>query len=725
MKRNIFFLIISFLFICIINYGQIKYGGIPYSLKTQQPNKINIPIIDMPEINRDLLKSHEKENHFKSKAFTEVFDVEINPENAGIWTKLDDEIKVWQVGVRSKGAYSILLNFMPFNLPEGTELFIYNENYTHVLGSYTHKNNRVSNVFPIEPLQGEIAYIELKIHTDAISELKLNINRVGHDYLNFFKFLNNDDSPKSGDCEFDVNCLEDEEWQVIKNATFLYVYYHHIEKRHKYCNGTFVNNTRQNSYPYFITAGHCIWDQESAESVVAYFDYDSYYCNGPFKENTKTISGSDFVANVNRLDFGLAQFPEMPPYNYKPIMAGWNLSNDIPENVICIHHPLGDVKKASVDVDELEIASFTDEYDDNSFWKVKKWDIGTTEGGSSGGPLYDINKRIIGTLTGGDATCANPVNDYYTRFSFAWDKYSENDEQLKHWLDPDNINVSYIDGFDPYKIFKDSCDTTSNISNNTTIYVNETNSGWGYWTGHNSENITKYAQKFEINDSKELSGIFLNVAIAKSISLNSSVKITIWESNNNLPGDIIKEKEVSIEIFKENDYNYFEFDEIISLSDDFYVGYEINYQIPSDTFALFQSNITTLNSLNFYVFNNNSWNRIDEYSSNLIKGSLDIETILCDSMPLNIEIPGKTNQIDFKLYPVPANNYLLIDFGEKKIGVSTTIELLDITGRNLIATFEPYAFNQYQLNVNEYPAGIYIISVRSKTKHRVQKFIIH
>ena len=46
-----------------------------------------------------------------------------------------------------------------------------------------------------------------------------------------------------------------------------------------------------------------------------------------------------------------------------------------------IHHPSGDVKKISID---NESASDDDEFN----WFVDDWDVGTTEGGSSGAPLY-------------------------------------------------------------------------------------------------------------------------------------------------------------------------------------------------------------------------------------------------------------------------------------------------------------------------------------------------
>ena len=40
-----------------------------------------------------------------------------------------------------------------------------------------------------------------------------------------------------------------------------------------------------------------------------------------------------------------------------------------------------------------------------------------TEPGSSGSPLFDQNRRIIGTLHGGFAACSNNQSDWYGRFS--------------------------------------------------------------------------------------------------------------------------------------------------------------------------------------------------------------------------------------------------------------------------------------------------------------------
>jgi hypothetical protein len=87
----------------------------------------------------------------------------------------------------------------------------------------------------------------------------------------------------------------------------------------------------------------------------------------------------------------------------------------------------------------------------NSTWTVE-WDRNTTtEGGSSGSPLFDQNHRIIGQLWGGGASCSNLSSpDYYGRVRSSWEPANSNStNQLKFWLDPNNSGAEFIDGFDP------------------------------------------------------------------------------------------------------------------------------------------------------------------------------------------------------------------------------------------------------------------------------------
>ncbi|NBW59693.1 MAG: hypothetical protein EBR41_03885, partial [Crocinitomicaceae bacterium] len=87
----------------------------------------------------------------------------------------------------------------------------------------------------------------------------------------------------------------------------------------------------------------------------------------------------------------------------------------------------------------------------NSHWGVLSWELGVTEPGSSGSPLFNQNRRIIGQLHGGASACgASVLSDEYGKVSVSWNPAgSTSSGQLKYWLDPNNSNASFVDGYDP------------------------------------------------------------------------------------------------------------------------------------------------------------------------------------------------------------------------------------------------------------------------------------
>ena len=76
----------------------------------------------------------------------------------------------------------------------------------------------------------------------------------------------------------------------------------------------------------------------------------------------------------------------------------------------------------------------------DTHWLVK-FNEGNTETGSSGSPLFDEKKHVVGQLHGGSDT-----ESLYGKFSLSWNYSSVDSQQLKHWLDPDNTGLKILDG---------------------------------------------------------------------------------------------------------------------------------------------------------------------------------------------------------------------------------------------------------------------------------------
>jgi PKD repeat protein len=250
------------------------------------------------------------------------------------------------------------------------------------------------------------------------------------------------------------------------------------------CSGALINNTKNNGTPYFLTAQHCISTETEAQSLVTYFNYEKSDCNSGVPV-TRTLSGSSLKADDGPSDFALLLLDETPPGSYQPYYAGWNaLSDDMVEMGTGVHHPGGDVKKVSVDYNQIISFPQTGTWDDgsetppDSHWLVI-FDKGNTEGGSSGSPLFDENNRIVGQLHGS----VEEIYKFYGKLSRSWTSGNFSFQQLKAWLDPDNTGTLIHDGYfpsdnvvdaHPYADFQNVCTGTPLQLSDGSLFAPET-----------------------------------------------------------------------------------------------------------------------------------------------------------------------------------------------------------------------------------------------------------
>ena len=115
-------------FLCMVPslHAQVSHGGRPLPLSLLRSSSSEL-FITMPS-----------------------FDLE-----AQLSFTLGDGTKVWRIGIYSPGALSVNLLFSEYELPEGAQLFVYNEDQSQVLGSFNHLNNSENGVLPIAPIYGD------------------------------------------------------------------------------------------------------------------------------------------------------------------------------------------------------------------------------------------------------------------------------------------------------------------------------------------------------------------------------------------------------------------------------------------------------------------------------------------------------------------------------------------------------------------------------------------
>ncbi|MCL4106271.1 UNVERIFIED_CONTAM: hypothetical protein GTU68_061113 [Idotea baltica] len=240
------------------------------------------------------------------------------------------------------------------------------------------------------------------------------------------------------------------------------------------CSGALINNARNDCTPYFLTANHCGVSNGNAASMVVYWNYENTTCrqpgssasgqngNGPL---TDFNSGAIYKAGYSPSDFCLVEMDDALDAQHDPYLAGWSKEFVVPTSMIGIHHPGTEEKRISFDNDPGNISGWSNPLDSTHVF-VNDWDVGTTEGGSSGSPLFDQNERIVGQLTGGGAACGNDLEDQYGWIRVSWDGGGTPQSRLKDWLDPDNTGVEFIDGKScafsivPFPFASNVCNTT-------------------------------------------------------------------------------------------------------------------------------------------------------------------------------------------------------------------------------------------------------------------------
>jgi lysyl endopeptidase len=407
--------------------------------------------------------------------------------NSGKWSTLANGDRLWRVNFISPKALSMNLIFDEYNIPEGAKVYIYNDNHSEILNVFTHQHNNPEDILGTWLVSGESIWIEYFEPKKVSGAGRLNIGNIIHGYRTMA--MNNPEQGiekalnDSGACNVDVNCdisgtsvLADNIKNDVKKSVAMIVV-----GGNGSCTGALVNNTNNDGTPYFLTANHCLggsvagwafrfnWASDTSVADCATF--------APSVNNSfiQTASGSILRASNSESDMALVEITDTAFFAANPdvVWAGWNRSTTAtPALNVGVHHPSGDIQKVCVDFQGA--TRVTTGFNNNptaQMWQIADWDLGVTEPGSSGSPLFNQEGLIIGKLSGGSAACSgtndNGGFDIYGRFGVSWDFSATNSQQLKFWLDPAGTNPTTLEQFPSTQVFDfDAAITTLNIPAN-------------------------------------------------------------------------------------------------------------------------------------------------------------------------------------------------------------------------------------------------------------------
>jgi lysyl endopeptidase len=714
-----FFLTVFFAVFFLNSIAQLSQGGEPLDAPVLKSR--SVPQFRMPSVNNYELKQMKAEEQkdvpgLKPLQFAHSFYTNISPIMDGIWINNVQGFDVWKVDIISEGAYSLNLIFDDFNLPYGARLFLFNEEEGDLLGAFTSINNKKSGKFAVSPVAGDMLTVQYEIPAGSDRTRSFRISQVNHDFIGILKY--SDRRPlgiKAGACNVDVNCtgthrdLKDAVTRIIVNGREI-------------CTGVLVNNTAENERPYVLSAAHCYDRPEYAEVSVFTFNYESPYCAPLDGDPRNSISGAKMKASNDSLDFSLVELSLVPPPGFMPYFAGWDRSTSLPDSTVCIHHPQGDIKKRSTDRNPPVVSNFISGYTQMGFLRILRWELGVTEQGSSGGPLFNPSGNVIGTLTGGSATCHNPVNDYFSRFSRAWEYRSDSTGQLKYWLDPLNLNSVRLQG---KRFYTDDnfCIAFTNLEDfdqHQNVQLTDGGTNAGFWGGTNTLGITEFTERFSIPGDEYLYGVSLGVGIVTLSSQMSNSSITVKVYNGTAkPETVIHSEPVQLRRLVANAMNYISFSKAVAPADTFFVGFELSNLQPSERFVVYQS-LRPSEKENFFWYRQNGWWH-DFKETNTGNSSMTnvFELLVCNVDVFVADTPLVRKPEEALIYPNPAHDAFTLEAGMDFSRES--VKVYNLIGQEVKARLSSHTGRKIMIDLGGNIPGVYFVRFETLSGIRSKK----
>lgn len=452
MKRRLT-LLLSLLPLCLMSaVAQIVTTSSPYGMSDGSGvrNTPELPVVRLGAFDRDsamlaLEQQNESELRLLAFAHKQVVDVDI-PE-AGLHSR-QGSTDIWQMRVTSRGAESLSFYFSDFDLPKEGRLYIYSSrDKSIVIGPFGAENNNTRHELATIPIPSDDVIVELQLPTGE--EPRLRLREVNHALIKLQDKFGN--TLHDLDCAPEVACYPAVS-DIARSVVLIYV------DGTTAGTGWLTNTSKNDGTPYIMTASHVLSGnfkhhnyEERASRTVVVFNYAVPVCGrGIAPAVTQSLSGAKLVGIDTSTDACMLEMNQRPPSNYRPYYAGWRASNHPVGPYHNIHHPYYQTKRVNRATNiGNDLEGYSPEYpwgNSKIFIMVERWEIGTTESGSSGSPLFDKDNCVVGGLTGGYSFCGNGLSDYFFSLRKVFDSEKEGAISIRKHLTGGDTNLTTCPG---------------------------------------------------------------------------------------------------------------------------------------------------------------------------------------------------------------------------------------------------------------------------------------
>ena len=482
MKKKLIIVILSvmpsFLFSQVLTQHFAEGEAVKNGVKVSKRMTSN-GIIEMPPVDVEKLLKEDAEMAGEDVPYRFGYGFETSYTlNDGEWED-EDEGRLWSLRFKSNGAISLNFVFEDFSLPNGAYLNIVNSDETIVYGPVTTDNIPEDGYFLTDVIPDSLVTIYLYEPNSQVGESTLKIKKVVHGYQNFYVINDGNGNPgSSASCNIPV---ENGFPAYVKEANAIALII--MNDGTSYCSGSLILSTDLSFKPYLLTAFHCVnteifpsnypypYGNNSTDMVASSAEkanVNHWAIKFGYRQQSSyavTFNGANFRSGWYDSDFALVELYEDAKQFAHLTWLGWDKSGNVPTTGVGIHHPKGDYMKISIDNDPSQTSMWVNSlYPNNGtlHW-LEHWDSGIIQPGSSGSPLLNESKRVVGQLHG--VIFESGHNNYtlqnypclinyasYGKFNLSWTGGGSYDSRLSNWLDPIGTGQTTTDSSHPIYI---------------------------------------------------------------------------------------------------------------------------------------------------------------------------------------------------------------------------------------------------------------------------------
>lgn len=459
--------------------AQITTQEVPPSFKKQILNvntssKVDSSIISITPPNMEKVMAEDMKNDTMPNILHRTgiaIPVNLSSDKNGVWSNVKNDSLLWTITINVVNALSLDLVFDKFWLPTDGKLFVFNKQTRQVIGGITNEFLKGSKKNPFDFSTGILVGDELTLEyyqPASINERPIiSISKIYYGYRDIpFTIDVTKSFGESGNCQVNINCSEGQNWQKEKSAVARILV--KLPYAEGWCSGSLINNSSYTFEPLFLTANHCLdgafdaINNPNLSQWVFYWDYEFPGCNNLMTEPTiRSTIGANVRANNDDSDFALLMLTQDPRNlnGFIPYYLGWDRSGDSGIGGVGIHHPRGDVKKiATYNTTPINSTCRNQNFWMTGFIETALNHHSVMEPGSSGSPLINSQRKVIGQLLGPgnldlcpEHLCGNNPELQrvsYGKFSVSWTGNNAIDSRrrLRDWLSPNGLNPQTLNG---------------------------------------------------------------------------------------------------------------------------------------------------------------------------------------------------------------------------------------------------------------------------------------